>query len=78
MSSGGCIREYKNQPNYGNINLRIGLRSVHISFMKTHPNYIPSRQHEFDIGIMRVSNFTYLKGVSAKYTENQEPEGVHS
>ena len=66
VSSARFMKEYEGLPNYGGLHMQIGTKEIPIEYMKYYNKYNPSRQNEFDIGIVKVSNLTNFKILPAK------------
>ena len=58
LASGSCTYPYENRNTYEELRIRFGLRHGTVAHMKTHNKYNMSNQHEYDIGMVTVSNLT--------------------
>ena len=55
VSSGRFIKTYKGLSNNGGLYVQIGTKEVSIKCMEYYDKYSDSKQHEFDVGIIKVS-----------------------
>ena len=61
VSSGRCIKKHEYVSDYSQFFVQVGVKKIAIEYMKCYDKYNPLKQHEFDIGIIKVSNLANFK-----------------
>ena len=57
ITAGYCVFYYEKLNNFGGIKVRCGNSYMDIVHLESHPNYNKTKQYEFDVGLVTVSNF---------------------
>ena len=57
ITAASCIFEYKDVKDFGEIRVRYGNNYMYIVNLNPHPDYNKTKQYEYDVGLVTVSNF---------------------
>ena len=64
ITAATCIFCYEHLINFGGIRVRHSNKFLNIVHLQSHPDYNETKQYEFDVGLVTVSNFHDFKQFS--------------